>query len=228
VVLITIAVVTLLALVPYLYLVSQRPKTLDEQQTLVFSHQIDLMRVPEILGLLSLAALIIGVRRRRIQFTDTRVIYAASLAILPLVVFNQQIVTGRVMQPHHFALFVANYAVLVSIVLCVTLLKKTISLRILVWVGALSFSWGFFEVALPARLATIPAAVSNDKMVPVLLRLKELSSEDGTRPTARGQDRTSMLVFSPNVHVSVFLPTWTSQGTLLDMAGLDFGNVSRA
>lgn len=226
-VLITIGVITSLALIPYGYLVSQRPHTLDEQQTLTLSHQSDLFRVPEIVGLVIIAALIIGIRRGRIQFADARVIYAASLAILPLLVFNQQVVTGRAMQPHHFALFVTNYAVLTSLVLGVTLLWKTILLRVLVWIGALSFSWGLVEVAVPARLATVPVAIANDRMIPVLLRLKQFSNQDGTLASLRGEDQVAPLVFSPNIHVSVLLPTWTSQGTLLDMGGLDFGSLSK-
>jgi hypothetical protein len=37
----------------------------------------------------------------------------------------------------------------------------------------------------------------------------------------------SALVFSPQLSVTVLLPTWTSQGTLLDMGGLDSGSTSR-
>jgi hypothetical protein len=223
--LIMIGTITVIALVPYVYLVSHRAPTLDEQQTLALGHQMDLFRVPEILGMFILIALCIAVWRGKIQTQQSRVIYSASLALLPFLVFNQQVLTGKSMQPHHFALFVANYAALLGVVLCVTVLWKTIPLRVLVWIGALSFSWGLIEVALPSRLASVPAAVSNDEMIPVLLRLKELSIQDGTPAGLRGDARI-VLVFSPNIHMNVFLPTWTSQGTLLDMGGLDFGSVS--
>lgn len=223
--LVIIGTITAVALVPYAYLVSHRAPTLDEQQTLALGHKMDLFRVPEILGMFILVGLSIGVWRGKIQAPQSRVIYAASLALLPFLVFNQQILTGKSMQPHHFALFVANYAALLGVVLCVAVLWKTISVRVLVWIAALSFSWGLIEVALPARLASVPAAVTNDEMIPVLLRLKELSNQDGTLAGLRGDGRI-VLVFSPNIHVSVLLPTWTSQGTLLDMGGLDFGSVS--
>ena len=34
-------------------------------------------------------------------------------------------------------------------------------------------------------------------------------------------------MFAPQLVVTVLQPTWTSQGTLLDMGGLDFGSVKR-
>jgi len=226
-VLTTVGTITAIALVPYAYLVSHRAPTLDEQQTLTSSHQMDLFRVPEILGIFILVALFIGVWCGRIQKRQSHVIYAASLAMLPFLVFNQQVLTGKSMQSHHFAAFVANYAVLLGVVLCVTVLWKTISLRVLVWIAALSFSWGFIEVALPSRLASVPSAVANDEMIPVLVRLKQLSNEDGTLAGLRTAGRAAAVVFSPKIGVTMLLPTWTSQGTLLDMGGLDFGSVSR-
>ncbi len=216
-----------IALVPYAYLVSARPPTLDEQQTLTITHQVDLFRGPEILGMLILVAIVIGVRRGRIQMGESSVIYATSLAILPFVLFNQQVITGRSMQPHHFAAFIANYAVLVGLVIGAVVLWKTISLRVLVWVAAVALSWGFVEVALPARLGSVPLAVADDELIPVLMRLRQLSMNDRKFASVSGSMGNSALVFSPHIRVSLLLPTWTSQGTLLDMGGLDFGSVSR-
>jgi len=225
-VLTTIGITTALALLPYGYLVFHRSPSLDEQQTLASTRQLDLLQIPEVVGVLILVALALGVWRRKFQVNEPRVIYAASLALFPFVVFNQQVLTGKSMQPHHFALFVANYAVLLGVVLCLALLWKTISSRMLIWIVALSFSLGLIEVGLPSRLATVPTAVANDGMVPVLQRLKEVSTEDDRLAFLRGEGRPSMLVFSPNVSAILILPTWTSQGTLLDMGGLDFGSVS--
>jgi hypothetical protein len=73
----------------------------------------------------------------------------------------------------------------------------------------------------------VPAARVDDQMIPVLLRLKELSKQDGTLAGLRAEGNPTTLVFSPQLVVTVLLPTWTSQGTLLDMGGLDFGSTSR-
>lgn len=228
IVLISIGTVGALALVPYFYIVSQRAPTLDAEQAMVSTRQLDLFRFPEVLGILILVALAVGVWRGRIHATQRRVIYAASLAVLPFVLFNQQVLSGKSMQPHHFEHFIANYAILVAVLVCSGILLKRISPRVLIWSGALFFSWGLFEVGLPSRLASVPTAVTRDQMVPVFLRLKELSLEDGTVTGLRSVGRAQALVYSPNLGITTFLPTWTSQGTLLDMRGLDFGSASPA
>jgi hypothetical protein len=226
-VLTTIGAITALALAPYTYLVSHRAATLDEQQTLAATHQPDLLRIPEILGGLILVFLVIGIRRRKIQGAGARTIFAASLALLPFIVFNQQILTGKTMQAYHFAAFVVNYCILVTLLITATLFWKPVPARLLVWVAVLSFSWGFVEVGLPSRLNFVPAAVVDDRIVPVLVRLKELSKQDGTLAGLRTEGKASTIVFSPQLVVTVLLPTWTSQPTLLDIGGLDFGSVLR-
>jgi hypothetical protein len=221
-----IGIITSLALVPYAYLVSHRAPSLDAGQALESTHQPDLFRLPEILGAFILITLFIAVWRGRIRANQPRAIYAASLALLPFVLFNQQVLTGRSMQPHHFAHFVVNYTVLLGIWLCITLLWKTISPRVLVWAAALFFTWGLVEVGLTSRLASVPITIKRDQMIPMFVRLKELSNQDGTVAALRAYGRAPALVFSPNIGVTAVLPTWTSQGTLLDMRGLDFGGAS--
>ena len=215
------------AALPYGYLVSHRPATLDEQQTLLLTHRPDLFRVPELLGVLILIWLVSAVLRRRVELHDNRANLAASLALLPLVVFNQQILTGRAMQPYHYAAFVVNYTVLIGLLITANLWWKNISTRALVWLAALAFVWGFVEVGLPARYTTVPAAVASDQIVPVLRRLDALSNQDGTLADLKTKGRASTIVFSPELNVSVLLPAWTSQPTLLDIGGLDFGSLMR-
>ncbi|HXQ34315.1 MAG TPA: hypothetical protein VN843_09900, partial [Anaerolineales bacterium] len=99
--------------------------------------------------------------------------------------------------------------------------------RLMIWAAALSLAWGIVEVGLPARLTSVPAAVTNDRMIPVFKRLNELSKTDGTFADLRTETKPSPLVFSPYVNVNVLLPSWASQGTLLDIGGLDLGHVSR-
>ncbi len=226
-VLITVAGITAVALVPYVYLLTHRAATLDEQQTLVSTHRPDLLRAHEILGAAILIAIVIAIWRSIIVRTESRAIYAASLALLPFVVFNQQVLTGKMMQAFHYEISVVNYSTLVSFMITMTLFWKPVPRRLLIWIAGLSFAWGFIVVALPARLIFVPFAVSADQSVPVLLRLKQLSREDGTLADLRAKGQASSLVFSPSVALVSLLPTWTSQGTLLDVGGVDFGNVTR-
>jgi len=89
-----IGIITGIALIPYGYLVSHRSPGLDEEQALVLTRQLDLFRIPEILGVFILIALFIGIWRGRSQVNQPRATYAASLELLPFVVFNQQVLTG--------------------------------------------------------------------------------------------------------------------------------------
>ena len=224
-----VAVIVMVAgavLAPYLYLVSKRPASLDHWQTLNLTRNPDVFRVPEILGVLILIILVVAIRQRRIECNAPHVIFAASLGLSPLIIFNQQIVTGRTMQPYHYAAFVANYIVLVGLLITARLWWKQLTSRALIWIAALSFMWGLAEVGLPARLITVPAAVIEDQMIPVLLRLRQLSTEDGTHADLRSKGSASTIVFSPEIRVTSILPTWTSQGTLPDAGGIDFGRVS--
>jgi hypothetical protein len=226
-VLITIGAMSAVALLPYAYLVSHRAATLDQQQILIFTHSPDLLRLHEILGAAILVALVIGILSTRVERAEPRVIYAASLALFPFVVFNQQVLTGRTMQAFHYEVAVVNYSTLVGLLVTVTLLWKPAPRRFLIWMASLSFAWGFFLVGLPARLIFVPQAIANDRRIPVLLRLKELSKQDGTLVDLRTKGQASTLVFSPSVALIAQLPTWTSQGTLLDMTGVDCRGVTR-
>jgi hypothetical protein len=69
----------------------------------------------------------------------------------------------------------------------------------------------------------VPAAIARDEIVPVFMRLRDLSKVDGTIADLGARGRTSTLVFSPDVSLTKWLPTWTSQGTLLDQTGVDCG-----
>lgn len=214
-----IGAMTTIALVPYVYLLSHRAATLDEQQILISTHRPDLFRVHEILGAVILVALVTGVLRHSFEQTEPRVVYAASLALLPFVVFNQQVLTGRTMQVFHFENFVVNYSTLIGLLILVTLFWRPVPRRLLVWMAGLSFAWGIIVVGLPSRLLFVPWAISNDRRIPVLLRLNELSKQDGTLADLRTNGQAPTLVFSPSVPVIALLPSWTPQGTLLDVTG---------
>src|SRR5712691_2456657 len=89
----------ILALAFYAYLLAHLPPGLDKAQVVTLMHAPDLMRIPEIIGAFILVVLIMGVRQNKILVNQQRVVFAASFALLPFLVFNQQIVTGRSIQP---------------------------------------------------------------------------------------------------------------------------------
>lgn len=204
----------ILALALYAYLLSNLPPAVERAHIMAFTHRPDLLRIPEAVGVLILVALSIAVRRGKILLREPRVIFAASFALLPFLVFNQQVVTGRSIQPYHYEVFVANYVVLVGLVILVNLLRPHFSRRALILTTSLCFLWGAIEVNQQFKIRST-FDVSNDEMVPVLLRLKELASSDGTWEGLRSHGRAPALVFSPSYGVPRLLPTWAPQGSLL-------------
>ena len=208
-----------LALVPYAYLVSHRAHTLDSAQTLINTHRPDLFRVPEIIGFVVVVLLGVFWRRGRVKLNDPRAVFAASFALLPAIVFNQQVVTGRSMQPFHFEDFIVNYVSLISVVILVNIAWTRIPKRVLVWTAALSFLVGIVEMNLPIR-AYYEADSVKDEAVPVLRRLTNLTTRNPI-------DGGPAIVFSSRSEIMLNLPTWAPQGTLLGIGSLDFGTATQ-
>src|SRR6185503_16708819 len=107
---------------------------------------------------LVLGVLAAGIGRGAIKYHDPRVLLTASLALLPFVVLNQQLITGRVMQPIHYKGFVTSYAVLLALVLTAGLEWRRgsgdhwkLSKRALVWIAIAALDWGAVEVQQAAR-----------------------------------------------------------------------------
>jgi hypothetical protein len=63
------------------------------------------------------------------------VLFAAACAITPFIVLNQQVITGRSLQPFHFEQFILSYLVLVGIVILDTLWWKHLTRYPLLWIA---------------------------------------------------------------------------------------------
>src|SRR5438874_9220520 len=85
-----IVTLALAALVPYGLLMSRRVASTDQVLMMEFTRAPDLLRVPELIGAALLFALAIGARRRLFDCREHKTLCAASFALLPFVVFNQQ------------------------------------------------------------------------------------------------------------------------------------------
>src|SRR5438128_2245479 len=104
------------ALIPYVSMLSHRAATVDAVQALVFSHRPDLFRLPEIVSVLVFLLIEIGARRGILRWRDPAVIIATSFALSVIVDFNQQVITGRTLQPIHYEWFIANYCAILAVV----------------------------------------------------------------------------------------------------------------
>jgi hypothetical protein len=114
----TTAALACAALAPYALLLARRAATMDKVQVLKFTRAPDLFRAPEIVAFVALVLLAFGMwRKKRLHARDTTFLFAASFALTPFVVFNQQLLTGRSLQPVHYADYVLNYLSLVALTL---------------------------------------------------------------------------------------------------------------
>ncbi len=154
-----ISVFAAAALVPYFRMLSHRAATVDAAQALMFTHGPDLFRLPEIVSLLVLLMIGAGAGRSISGWRDPLALLAASFALSVLVVFNQQIITGRSLQPIHYQWFIANYCTLVALVLTVALRWRRRGTRLrltdkrLMLIAIAALVWAFAEVWLAASVS---------------------------------------------------------------------------
>jgi len=200
------------ALIPYAILVARRSQIMDAGQKLILSRAPDLFRVAELLGLAVFALLAFGVRRERIAARAPATIFAASFALTPLLVFNQQIITGRSLQPFHYEWFIANYLALFGLVITSILLwrgrdvTRPVRYRIAGRIAFIAVWWAVIEVLAPVKVV-IRESQFTDRAAAVGQRLKELSaSETGTISELDPRP----LVLATENKVAVILPTFTS------------------
>jgi hypothetical protein len=207
--------VALASLIPYAFLLSRRAETMDAVQLLTFTRQTDLARPPTLIGISVLAALGFFVWRGRLGLRDRSTLFTAAFALTPLVVFNQQVITGRSLQPIHYEVFIVNYVVAFALVLLAALLWRTtliaarpkLARLILLFVALVTFGWGVVEADITTHVVDEQNVV-RDEAVPVGRRLRELAEEARRRGLKEG------IVFAPNLIQGDDLPTLAPQGVL--------------
>jgi hypothetical protein len=200
------------ALIPYAILISRRSQMMDAGQKLILSHAPDLFRVPELLGLAVFALLAFGAKRARIAARAPATIFAASFALTPLLVFNQQLITGRSLQPFHYEWFIANYLALIGLVITSILLwragevTRPVRYRVAGRIVFIAVWWAVIEVLVPVKVI-IRDSQFTDRAAAVGQRLKELSALE---PGTTSELNPRPLVLATENKVAVILPTFTS------------------
>ncbi len=210
------AALALASLLPYTMLLSNRATTMDSVQLLTYTRRPDLFRPPMLIGMAVLGVLIYAIQRGRLQWRERRTLFAVAFALTPAVVFNQQVVTGRSLQPIHYEVFIVNYVAATAIVLTGALLwqscaiaeRRRVTSRLLIVVALVTFGWGVVEADVTTHVVD-DQNVIRDEALPVGRLLKKLSQER----RAAG-DRTEGAVFSPNLIQGDDLPALAPQGML--------------
>jgi hypothetical protein len=156
----------------------------DKAQLLVFTHSPDIFRRVEIIGVVALFLVVIVFWFRITDTSPRRLATIAALLLSPILVFNQQILTGRSLQPFHYEFYVINYVLLTGLVLFAAELWKKffgsegqVSKALLSAVVAGSVLWGSVE----ARQTTSfwdDANAQRDEAMAVNLRLRQLAGSD--------------------------------------------------
>jgi hypothetical protein len=171
-------------LMAYAWLLSNRSETMDDVQLLVFTRAPDFWRMPEFISIACLFLLAFAAARKWIHLREPATLFVLSLSLVPLVVFNQQIITGRSLQPIHYQVFIGNYVAALALVLTVgILLRRRLNSTGLLpklacaSLAVLAIVWGFVECHYTVRVLD-ESNVERDMSLPVARRLEELARED--------------------------------------------------
>ena len=118
--------ISFLSLLPYAYLLSKRAPDIDDIQLLVYTHAPDFFRYPLIICAIALIFLALAIYLDYAKIKQTSTIFFLAFSSIPLIVFNQQVITGRSLQPFHYEFYVVNYIAGLVIVLSVFLFLKNL------------------------------------------------------------------------------------------------------
>jgi hypothetical protein len=216
----TILVLAVAALVPYVVLLSSRSSTMDSGQKLTLSHSPDLFRIPELLGIAIIILMVVGALRGRINWRAPDSLFAASFSLMPLLVFNQQVITGRSLQPFHYEVFIANYAALVGAVLAVVITwqglevgKRPASYRVVARLVFVAILWAVIEMVAPTKLI-IRFSEYTDRAAAIGQRLRQLATSDERLISNTSGPDPRPLVLASDYKVALILPAFAPQALL--------------
>jgi hypothetical protein len=118
------ASISILALIPYAILLSRRAAEMDAAQLLVRTHSPDLWHISELICAILIFVFLVRSRRDSAKLDTPVVAIALSFAALPFLLFNQQVLTGRLLQPLHYTKYVIPYAVAIAVITAWTALTR--------------------------------------------------------------------------------------------------------
>jgi hypothetical protein len=200
------------AVIPFFLMLSHRNSSMDQTQLLLFTHAPDFLYPPEIIGFIVLGFVGFAWWRKLIDIRTPLVLFAASFAALPFALFNQQVVTGRSLQPIHYKVFIANYVALISLLLVFFILwrayaaDRAIPTRLLALTALTALGWGIVEVSDIARRDSAKARL-RDEIFPVARRLAAMTRADGSFSAALAGKAPFSVVYASTLDVSGSIPS---------------------
>jgi len=173
-----------LALAPYFYLLSRRADTMDHVQLLVRTHAPDLFRFPEYVSFAVLVLLIAGATSKAMDLKDRSTLFVLALSLVSFVIFNQQVITGRSLQPIHYQVFIGNYVAALALFAAIGIAWRSgwqsgrLGPRLAsVTLAASAMCWGLVECHYTVRVLD-EANIERDRALPVAWRLEEMAQDD--------------------------------------------------
>jgi len=208
-------------LIPYWMMLSNRTPELDRVQLLENTHSPELLAPPLILGLVGLIIVGISSYRGRLDIKKAEALLAASFFATPIILFNQQVITGHSLQPVHYTVFIANYLVLTAFVLVASVWVKESSAtvkKVLTYVAFAAVVWGFVEAAGSSSFNAIASEI-RDGSVPAIEAIEKMRVSD---PTASARP----VVLATNFITSDIMPTFSTFRPLWNAHTSSAGGVS--
>ncbi len=178
---IALGIACLIPLIFYAVMLSNRVESMDNVQLLVNTRELDLWRFPQYICLFALIILTFGILQKLIELKSRSTLFAISFALVPFILFNQQVITGRSLQPIHYQVFIGNYVAGLAVVVSVGLVfrefinkNSTVSKVIILIISVLAIIWGFVECHYTVRVLD-DANIARDQGIPLARRLTELA-----------------------------------------------------
>lgn len=193
------------ALIPYAIMLSRRSSNLDHVQLMVHTRMPEFGWTSLIIGAIVAALVFIFLKTGISGLTD-RAMFALSFALTPLLLFNQQIITGRSLQPVHYELFISNYIVLLGFVIMLSLVvshfargSEKLPFR---WAAAVlalfAVGWGTWESTASAGRKTEYSVLRDEAGKAI----KYVKQEEHSAPSG-----SQVVVFSNNFVVTGYVPS---------------------
>ncbi|MFV0387435.1 MAG: hypothetical protein ACK5NT_01670 [Pyrinomonadaceae bacterium] len=197
-------------LIFYSLLLSNRVETMDSVQLLVRTHSPDFRRVPEYFSLVA-TLIIAGYTYLNRNCRSAQMIFSIAFALTPFVLFNQQVLTGRSLQPIHYQVFIGNYVAALSLVLAfgflISEIRETAAIKLaLILVALLATAWGFVECHYTVRVLDEANIIRDRNDMPVSVVLK--------RDLKNNLNPNKDTIMAVSAIVSDDLPTLSPQAVL--------------
>ncbi len=168
-----------LVLIPYFVLLANRGTVIDSVHLLVFTRRPDLWRIPEILSFAILLGFFAAKGLGWLDLREPKILFLMAFALVAPIVFNQQILSGRSLQPVHYQFYCVNYISAFSLltIVCVLLNKKVSSRtfnKILLLLGLAALYVGYSDGQFSVKNAR-GENIWRDELLPVAQKIKTIS-----------------------------------------------------